>query len=126
MPAAEPAPKTIGAINGPWAWLFKATLTASPLFFVWVSAELLTIKASRFTKDDGRELSDHVAVVVAHAATERARLELAIKSLPPRELTDRLIRFEERQISQIAAQDRFADTQKTILSKLVDLEKRVP
>ena len=118
MSAAEPAAKTIGNINGPWAVLFKIALVLIvPMLGSqgWLAWNVITINASRFTREDGK------AVVM-----EMAQIRSDVARLPPRDLLDRMLTIELTQKSRLAAQADMLMAQKKMIDAMASLEKRVP
>ena len=108
----QAADRTIGAINGKWAILFKASLAMVvfilPLgltWAVWVTSQIFTAQAfiaagDRFTTVDGLQLEK--------------RLIDRISKLPPDDWRDRILAMEGRQATIGEAQARIL----TILDRI--------
>jgi len=93
MPAG--AASTIGQLNGAWAWMLRLALVLVPLLATggtWMAVEVVSIKASRFTNEDGREMYTRMAELDKAIVVGSAPLERRID-----EMNTRLVRMEERQ-----------------------------
>jgi hypothetical protein len=87
-----PKDKTIGSLNGMWAFLLKGSLVAFPVFLTVSIAWASWITSETFKNKSFRDQGDRVTAL--DMAKQRAEIFDRLSALPPKQWQDRINKME--------------------------------